>query len=40
VDEPPADTENVQALLDAQQQQANQTETSVTQAAFASPQAH
>jgi hypothetical protein len=37
-DEPPADNENVQALLDAQQQQANQTETSVTQSAFASPQ--
>lgn len=41
-DEPPADNENVQSLLDAQQQQANQTETSVTQSAFASssPQAH
>jgi hypothetical protein len=39
-DEPPADNENVQSLLDAQQQQANQTETSVTQSAFAaSPQA-
>ena len=34
-DEPPADNENVQSLLDAQQQQANQTETSVTQSAFA-----
>ena len=41
VDEPPADNENVQSLLDAQQQQANQTESSVTQSAFAgSPQAH
>jgi hypothetical protein len=40
-DEPPADNENVQSLLNAQQQQANQTETSVTQSAFAaSPQAH
>jgi len=40
-DEPPADSENVQSLLDAQQQQANQTETSVTESAFAaSPQAH
>jgi len=40
-DEPPADNEDVQSLLDAQQQQANQTETSVTQSAFASsPQAH
>ena len=36
VDEPPADNENVQSLLDAQQQQANQTERSVTQSAFAS----
>jgi hypothetical protein len=34
-EEPPADTENVQALLDAQQQQADQAETSVTQTAFA-----
>jgi hypothetical protein len=41
LDEPPADSENVQSLLDAQQQQANQTEASVTQSAFAasSPQA-
>jgi hypothetical protein len=40
-DEPPADNEDVQSLLDAQQKQANQTETSVTQSAFAtSPQAH
>ncbi len=43
-DEPPADTENVQAQLDAQQQQADQAETSVTQVAFAStppaPPAH
>jgi len=40
-DEPPADNENVQSLLDAQQQQANQTETSVTQSAFSTgPQAH
>ena len=30
-DEPPADNENVQAQLDAQQQQADQAETSVTQ---------
>jgi hypothetical protein len=37
VDEPPADNENVQSLLDAQQQQANQTENSVTQSAFSSP---
>jgi hypothetical protein len=35
-DEPPADTENVQADLNAQQQQADQTESSVTQTAFAS----
>jgi hypothetical protein len=34
-DEPPADTENVQADLNAQQQQADQTESSVTQTAFA-----
>jgi hypothetical protein len=35
-DEPPADTtENVQSQLDAQQQQADQTESSVTQTAFA-----
>jgi hypothetical protein len=34
-DEPPEDTENVQAQLDAQQQQADQAETSVTQTAFA-----
>ena len=34
-DEPPADTENVQADLNAQQQQADQAETSVTQTAFA-----
>jgi hypothetical protein len=34
-DEPPADTENVQADLSAQQQQADQTESSVTQTAFA-----
>jgi hypothetical protein len=34
-DEPPADTENVQAMLDTQQQQADQAETSVTQTAFA-----
>jgi len=34
-DEPPDDTENVQAQLDAQQQQADQAETSVTQTAFA-----
>jgi hypothetical protein len=40
VDEPPADNENVQAQLDAQQQQADQAEASVTQSAFASPQAH
>ena len=43
-DEPPADTENVQADLDAQQQQADQAETSVTQVAFAAtppaPPAH
>lgn len=36
-DEPPADTDNVQALLDSQQQQADQTESSVTQTAFAAP---
>jgi len=36
-DEPPADTENVQADLNAQQQQADQTESSVTQTAFATP---
>jgi hypothetical protein len=36
-DEPPADTENVQADLDAQQQQADQAEASVTQTAFAAP---
>ncbi len=35
-DEPPADTENVQAMLDTQQQQADQAETTVTQMAFAS----
>jgi len=35
-DEPPADTENVQTLLDSQQQQADQAETSITQTAFAS----
>ena len=40
VDEPPADNENVQAQLDAQQRQANQAESSVTQSAFTSPQAH
>jgi hypothetical protein len=34
-DEPPADTENVQALLNTEQQQADQAETSVTQTAFA-----
>jgi len=34
-DEPPADTENVQALLDSQQQQADQAESTVTQTAFA-----
>jgi hypothetical protein len=34
-DEPPADTENVQSLLDSQQQQADQAETSITQTAFA-----
>jgi hypothetical protein len=34
-DEPPADAENVQADLNAQQQQADQAETSVTQTAFA-----
>jgi hypothetical protein len=34
-DVPPDDTENVQAQLDAQQQQADQAETSVTQTAFA-----
>jgi hypothetical protein len=40
-DEPPADDENVQSLLDAQQQQATQEETGVTQSAFASsPQGH
>ena len=41
-DEPPADTENVQAQLDAQQQQADQAESSVTQTAFAAtpPAAH
>jgi len=40
-DEPPADNENVQSLLDAQQQQATQEETGVTQSAFASsPQGH
>jgi hypothetical protein len=38
VDAPPADNENVQALLDAQRQQADQAETGVTQAAFAGPQ--
>lgn len=37
VDEPPAGNMNVQAQLDAQQQQANQAETGVTQSAFASP---
>jgi hypothetical protein len=36
-DEPPADIENVQAQLDAQQQQADQAETSVAQTAFAAP---
>jgi hypothetical protein len=36
-DEPPADSENVQAQLDAQQQQADQAESSVTQTAFANP---
>jgi len=35
VDQPPADSENVQSLLDAQQVQASQAETSVTQSAFA-----
>jgi len=35
VDQPPADNDNVQSLLDAQQVQANQTETGVTQSAFA-----
>ncbi len=41
-DEPPADTENVQSLLDSQQQQADQAETSITQTAFAAtpPIAH
>jgi hypothetical protein len=41
-DEPPADTENVQADLNAQQQQADQAEASVTQTAFAAtpPAAH
>ncbi len=40
-DEPPADNEDVQSLLDAQQQQATQEETGVTQSAFAlSPQDH
>jgi hypothetical protein len=43
-DEPPADTENVQTLLDSQQQQADQAETSITQTAFAAsppaPPAH
>jgi hypothetical protein len=34
-DMPPADNEDVQAQLDAQQQKADQTETSVTQSAFA-----
>ncbi len=34
-DEPPADTENVQTLLDSQQQQADQAESTVTQTAFA-----
>jgi hypothetical protein len=37
LDEPPADNENVQSLLDAQQQQANQTENGITQSAFTSP---
>jgi hypothetical protein len=37
-DEPPAESEDVQALLDAQQQQADQTEVSVTEEAFAKPQ--
>jgi hypothetical protein len=37
VDEPPADNENVQAQLDAQQQQADQAESSVTQSAFTTP---
>jgi hypothetical protein len=40
VDEPPAGNINVQAQLDAQQQQANQAESTVTQSAFASPVAH
>jgi len=35
-DEPPEDTTNVQAQIDAQQQQADQAEASVTQTAFAS----
>src|SRR5271157_98392 len=35
-DEPPADTTNVQAQIDDQQQQANQAESTVTQTAFAS----
>ena len=35
VDMPPADNENVQSLLDAQQVQADQAETGVTQSAFA-----
>jgi hypothetical protein len=40
-DMPPADNENVQAQLEAQQQQADQAETDVTQSAFAAaPQAH
>jgi hypothetical protein len=43
-DEPPADTENLQTMLDSQQQQADQVETSITQTAFAAsppaPPAH
>jgi hypothetical protein len=38
VDEPPAGNINVQAQLDAQQQQANQAESAVTQSAFAPSQ--
>jgi hypothetical protein len=37
-DDVPADSQNVQALLQAQQQQANQAEAGVTQVAFASQQ--
>jgi hypothetical protein len=37
VDQPPAENENVQGLLDAQQQQADQTESSITQSVFTDP---